>query len=52
VAPHLVLGAVTDDARGSAGQPETSAYQRHLAGRIEREGLDVTLHTRFDPPVP
>lgn len=38
--PPLVLGAVTD-------RPVT-AYQKHLANRIERENLDVTLHTRFD----
>lgn len=48
--PHLVLGAVTDEARGEgADGPGISAYQRHLASRIERECLDVTLRTRFDP---
>lgn len=48
--PPLVLGAVTDEVRGERTvRPEITSYQRHLADRIEREGLDVTLHTRFDP---
>ncbi|MGH3253030.1 MAG: glycosyltransferase family 4 protein [Trebonia sp.] len=48
--PHLVLGAVTDEARGyGTSRPEATSYQRHLADRIEREDLDVTLRTRFDP---
>lgn len=50
LAPHLVLGAVTEEACGEGpGRPELSAYQRHIASRIERENLDVTLRTRFDP---
>lgn len=48
--PHLVLGAVTDEARGEGpGRPGITAYQRYLADRIERENLDVTLRTGFDP---
>ena len=47
--PHLVLGAVTDEARGEGTGPGITGYQRHLAVRIERENLDVTLRTRFDP---
>jgi glycosyltransferase involved in cell wall biosynthesis len=48
--PCLVLGAVTDEARGEGPSgPGITAYQRHLAARIERENLDVTLRTRFDP---
>jgi glycosyltransferase involved in cell wall biosynthesis len=47
--PHLVLGAVTDEARGEGTGPGITGYQRHLATRIERENLDVTLRTRFDP---
>jgi glycosyltransferase involved in cell wall biosynthesis len=42
--PHAVLAAVTD-------QPGLSAYQRHLAGRIQALGLDATLLTRFDPGI-
>ena len=38
--PHTVLAAVTD------GPPRT-AYQRHLAHRIDAGHLDVTLHTTF-----
>lgn len=40
--PHLILGAVTDG-------PPLTAYQRHLAHRIETENLSVTLHTSFSP---
>ena len=40
--PHTVLAAVTD------GPPPT-AYQRHLAHRIDAGHLDVTLHTTFSP---
>lgn len=48
--PHLVLGAVTDESHGEGpGGPGITAYQRHLVGRIDRENLDVTLRTRFDP---
>ena len=39
--PHAVLAAVTD-------QPGVTDYQRHLAGRIEKLGVDATLLTRFN----
>jgi glycosyltransferase involved in cell wall biosynthesis len=42
--PHALLAAVTD-------QPGQTAYQHHLASRIESLDLDVTLVTRFDPAV-
>ena len=42
--PHTLLAAVTD-------QPSPSAYQRHLASRIESLDLDATLVTRFDPAI-
>ena len=38
--PHTILAAVTD------GPPPT-AYQRHLAHRIDTGHMDVTLHTTF-----
>lgn len=40
--PHALLAAVTD-------QPAATAYQQHLAARIDALGLDATLLTRFDP---
>jgi glycosyltransferase involved in cell wall biosynthesis len=40
--PHTILGAVTEG-------PLLTAYQRHLAGRITVQELDVTLHTSFSP---
>jgi len=40
--PHLILGAVTDG-------PPLTAYQQHLAQRIETQNLAVTLHTSFSP---
>jgi len=42
--PHTILAAVTD------GPPRT-AYQRHLARRIDAGHLDVTLHTTFSPGI-
>jgi len=42
--PHTVLAAVTDG-------PEVSDYQQHLARRIQRERLDVSLITSFSPAV-
>jgi glycosyltransferase involved in cell wall biosynthesis len=42
--PHTILAAVTD------GPPPT-AYQRHLAHRIDAGHLDVTLHTTFSPGI-
>jgi glycosyltransferase involved in cell wall biosynthesis len=42
--PHTVLAAVTDG-------PPRSAYQRHLAHRIDAGRLDVTLHTTFSPGI-
>ena len=42
--PHTVLAAVTDG-------PPRSAYQRHLAHRIDAGHLDVTLHTAFSPGI-
>ncbi|HEV3288122.1 MAG TPA: hypothetical protein VG123_03940, partial [Streptosporangiaceae bacterium] len=38
--PHTILAAVTDG-------PPLTAYQRHLARRIDAGHLDVTLHTTF-----
>jgi glycosyltransferase involved in cell wall biosynthesis len=42
--PHTILAAVTDG-------PPCSAYQRHLAHRIDAGRLDVTLHTTFSPGI-
>ena len=42
--PHALLAAVTD-------QASPTAYQRHLASRIESLDLDATLVTRFDPAI-
>ena len=42
--PHTILAAVTDG-------PPPSAYQRHLAHRIDAGHLDVTLHTTFSPGI-
>jgi len=42
--PHTILAAVTDS-------PPRSAYQCHLARRIETEKLTVTLHTTFSPGI-
>ncbi|MGH3830107.1 MAG: glycosyltransferase family 4 protein [Pseudonocardiaceae bacterium] len=42
--PHLVLAAVTD-------KPELCDYQQHLAKKITRLGLSVTLLTRFHPDI-
>jgi len=42
--PHTILAAVTDG-------PPCSAYQRHLAHRIDVGRLDVTLHTTFSPGI-
>ncbi|KAA2258109.1 glycosyltransferase family 4 protein [Solihabitans fulvus] len=41
--PHLVLAATTEAA--------TTEYQRRLAARVDRLGLDATLRTRFGPEV-
>jgi glycosyltransferase involved in cell wall biosynthesis len=40
--PHALLAAVAD-------QPRLTAYQRHLASRVQDLDLDATLLTRFDP---
>jgi glycosyltransferase involved in cell wall biosynthesis len=42
--PHALLAAVTD-------QPGRTAYQQHLASRIESLDLDATLVTGFDPAI-
>ncbi len=43
-APHVVLAAVSEGV-------DLSPYQGRLAGRVEREQLDVSLRTRFSPQV-
>ncbi len=43
-APHVVLAAVGEGV-------DLSPYQRHLAGRVAREQLDISLLTRFSPQV-
>jgi glycosyltransferase involved in cell wall biosynthesis len=42
--PHTILAAVTDG-------PPLTAYQRHLAHRINTGHLDVTLLTTFSPGI-
>ena len=42
--PHTILAAVTDG-------PPLTAYQRHLARRIDAGHLDVTLHTTYSPGI-
>ncbi|MGD0246583.1 MAG: glycosyltransferase [Streptosporangiaceae bacterium] len=42
--PHTILAAVTDG-------PPLTAYQRHLACRINAGHLDVTLRTTFSPGI-
>lgn len=44
--PHLLLAAVTSD-----DQERPTSYQKDLAARVHRHGLDATLITRFTPSI-